>query len=157
MEIAVAAWPDQLEEARALYREYYSALPVEVNWPAVEQELEQLAARFDGTSSLILVATGEGAVIGAVGLRRLSDRDVELSHMYVRPDRRRRGLGRALLEAALAAATDLGYERVRLETVTELVEAIALYRSAGFVPVEPYQAPPLATSLFMELDMGRKG
>jgi len=128
-----------------------------VNWHAVDKELEQLAARFDGTSSLILVASDDETMVGAVGLRRLSGRDVELSHMYVRPDRRRRGLGRALLDAALATAADLGYERVRLETVAELVEAIALYRSAGFVPVEPYQPPPLATSLFMELDLGREG
>jgi len=128
-----------------------------VNWPAVDEELEQLAVRFDGRRSLLLVASDDGTMVGAVGLRRMSDRDVELSHMYVRPDRRRRGLGRALLDAALATAADLGYERVRLETVAELVEAIALYRSAGFVPVEPYQPPPLATSLFMELDLGREG
>jgi len=128
-----------------------------VNWPAVDEELEQLAVRFDGRRSLLLVASDEGTMIGAVGLRRLSDRDVELSHMYVRPGWRRRGVGQALLDSALGAAADLGYERVLLETVTELVEAITLYRAAGFVPVEPYQPPPLATSLFMELGIGRKG
>ena len=54
--------------------------------------------------------------------------------MYVGPEARRHGAGRALAEAALAAARRLGYEVVRLDTTKEMVGAIRIYERLGFVP-----------------------
>jgi GNAT superfamily N-acetyltransferase len=50
---------------------------------------------------------------------------------------RGRGLGRRLLDAALAHSAEVGFERVFLWTVTGLEASADLYRRAGFVEVEP--------------------
>jgi GNAT superfamily N-acetyltransferase len=58
--------------------------------------------------------------------------------MYVQPAYRRTGVGRAVLTALEARARALGYARLRLETGVRQPEAIALYRAAGYEPIEPY-------------------
>ncbi len=75
-----------------------------------------------------------GGIVGCVGLQRIDPVTCELRKMYLAKAVRGRGLGRRLLDHALARARVLGFRRVVLETNTVLVEAIALYRSQGFVP-----------------------
>jgi len=61
----------------------------------------------------------------------------ELRKMYLRRDHRGKGLGKRLLEHALAEARRLGFKRVTLETASVLKEAIRLYESYGFQPYVP--------------------
>ena len=86
---------------------------------------------------------GTEAVAGG-GVRRLSEDVGEIKRMYVRPEARSRGLARALLVALEEAARSLGYLAVRLDTGPKQVHALALYRSAGYVDVDPYNDNPFA-------------
>ena len=87
----------------------------------------------------------EGAEpVAGGGVRRLVDGVAEIKRMYVRPDARSRGLARALLAALEDAARSLGYQAVRLDTGPKQVHALALYRSAGYVDVAPYNDNPFA-------------
>ena len=86
---------------------------------------------------------GTVAVAGG-GVRRLDDVVGEIKRMYVRPDSRSRGIARVLLAALEDAARALGYEAVRLDTGPRQVHALALYRSAGYVDVQPYNDNPFA-------------
>jgi GNAT superfamily N-acetyltransferase len=86
---------------------------------------------------------GGDAVAGG-GVRRLSEDVGEIKRMYVRPDQRSRGLARALLDSLEEAARSLGYRAVRLDTGPKQVHALALYRSAGYVDVDPYNDNPFA-------------
>ena len=58
--------------------------------------------------------------------------------MYVDPTLRRAGAGRAILERLLTDAEDVGYTRIRLDRPKFMAAARALYRSHGFVDIEPY-------------------
>jgi GNAT superfamily N-acetyltransferase len=75
----------------------------------------------------------DAAVLQAVGAGR--ERSVQLKRMRVAPEWQRRGIGRRLLQTAIAWARSEGYERMLLETTAEQAAAIALYRAAGFLPV----------------------
>ena len=86
---------------------------------------------------------GDDAVAGG-GLRRLTDEVAEIKRMYVRPQARSRGVARALLAALEEAAVSLGYAAVRLDTGPKQAHGLALYRSAGYVDVEPYNDNPFA-------------
>jgi GNAT superfamily N-acetyltransferase len=87
----------------------------------------------------------EGAVpVAGGGVRRLTEDIGEIKRMYVLPDQRSRGLARALLGALEEAARSLGYLAVRLDTGPKRVHALALYRSAGYVDVDPYNDNPFA-------------
>jgi GNAT superfamily N-acetyltransferase len=85
---------------------------------------------------VLLVA--DGAVVAGGGVRRQSDGVAEIKRMFVVPEARGRGFGRQLLEGLEAAAADLGYERVRLDTAPSMPLAMAMYRRAGYRDIGDY-------------------
>ena len=76
----------------------------------------------------------DGSIVGAYGLYPTQEQTCELRKMYLHRAYRGQGLGRHLLEEALANARRLGFTAVTLETASVLTEAIALYRRYGFIP-----------------------
>jgi GNAT superfamily N-acetyltransferase len=85
---------------------------------------------------VILYADGEPVAGG--GLRRLGDDVAEIKRMFVQPAARGRGYGRRVLQEIEAAATELGYRRLRLDSAQSLTTAIALYRAAGYREIPDY-------------------
>ncbi len=79
----------------------------------------------------------DGSIIGAYGLYPIESQTCELRKMYLHRSHRGKGLGKSLLDGALAEARKLGFKRMTLETASVLKEAIALYESYGFVEYEP--------------------
>jgi ribosomal protein S18 acetylase RimI-like enzyme len=78
-----------------------------------------------------------------------------MKRLYVVPEFRRSGAGRALAEAVVAEARELGYARMRLDTMPSMTRAQALYRSLGFVEIDPYNEKTRDEAVFMELELGR--
>jgi GNAT superfamily N-acetyltransferase len=86
---------------------------------------------------------GERAVaIG--GLRRLEDGVCEIKRMFVVPQARSHGVGRALLAALEGAARELGYDRVRLDAGPAQQRSIAMFRRSGYVEIPRYNANHIA-------------
>jgi GNAT superfamily N-acetyltransferase len=82
----------------------------------------------------------DGSPVGCVGLQPVSPGVGEIKRMYVDPSSRGWGLSRILLNAVESQARADGLTRLRLETGTRQVEAIALYTNHGYLPTPPY--PP---------------
>ena len=92
-----------------------------------------------------VVLIDDGRAVAGGGVKRLDDRACELKRMYVVPDARGRGLGRALLAALEDLARDLGYAVARLDTGAKQPEAQAMYQRAGYAPVPDYNGNPYAS------------
>jgi GNAT superfamily N-acetyltransferase len=107
---------------------------------------------------------GGGFVVGYLddrpvccgGIKRLDDRACELKRMYVVPEQRGRGIARALLAELEARAIRLGYQVARLDTGPRQPAAQALYESAGYRPIENFNANPVA-SFFGEKPLAATG
>jgi ribosomal protein S18 acetylase RimI-like enzyme len=80
----------------------------------------------------------DGRVVAGGGVRRLGERVAEIKRMWVAPERRGEGLGRRLLVELEAAAADLGYGTVRLDTAASMDAALALYGRAGYRAIPDY-------------------
>jgi GNAT superfamily N-acetyltransferase len=74
-----------------------------------------------------------------------------MKRLYVRPAHRGKGIGRVLATTIIKEARRIGYRRMRLDTVAEMTEAIALYESLGFRDCPPYRHNPIEGARFMEL------
>jgi ribosomal protein S18 acetylase RimI-like enzyme len=77
-----------------------------------------------------------------------AEEPTELKRMWVADSARGLGIGRRLLAELEAEAARNGGRMVRLETNNSLSEAIALYRSSGYVEVEPFNDEPYAHHWF---------
>jgi GNAT superfamily N-acetyltransferase len=82
-----------------------------------------------------LVAYRDGQAVGCGAVRRNDPQVAEIKRMYVIPEARGRGVARHVLTALEAEARQLGVCRLVLETGLRQVEALALYRRAGFVEI----------------------
>jgi putative acetyltransferase len=89
-----------------------------------------------------VVEDKEGHLLGTFGLYPLGGETCKLRKMYLVPQVRGIGLGRYLLEHAIAAARKLGFRVIILETVSVMKEAIRLYTRMGFKPVKREAASP---------------
>jgi putative acetyltransferase len=103
---------------------------------AVIAGLDPADAR-DPRVSLFVARAGDRPV-GCAALRELDPLIGEVKRMFVRDSDRGRGIARRLLEALEARARELGYRVLRLETGDRQPEAIALYKSVGFQPIDPF-------------------
>ena len=92
---------------------------------------------FSRGGTFIVLEAEDGSIIGLYGLYPVEEQTCELRKMYLQKAHRGKGLGKLLLEDALSKARQLGFERMVLETAAILKEAIALYKSYGFVECNP--------------------
>jgi carbonic anhydrase len=114
-------------------------------------ELHDFAGRYLNGGAF-LVADVDGNPAGCVGVTPGADGTCEMNRLWIRPGSRRAGLGRALCEASLDAARDLGFRRMALDVVPERTQALTLYRGLGFVETPPVHEYPFAM-VFLARDL----
>ena len=131
-EITAARSDRDFEHVEILFREYGEVIrdgPCDHDLGA---QLEDLSGAYGADGSLLLLARAGGQPAGAVGLLRLDESACEMGRLYVRPEHRKSGLGRRLAERLVAEARALGYTTLRLQSLTSMAPARALYRDLGF-------------------------
>lgn len=154
MEIRPVESPRQWGEVERLMRAYLDDLPFEIEFQDVDRELAALPEEYGPPrGAALLVVDDGGFAVGVVGVRCFDERSAELKRMYVAPEARGMGTGRALGSAAVAAARDLGYERLLLDTVATMTAAIATYMGLGFVEIAPYRHNPLPDARYFALEL----
>jgi GNAT superfamily N-acetyltransferase len=101
------------------------------------QEVRPPAGRF-------YVAYLYGKPIGCGAVKHHRDAPAEIKRMWIAPEARGLGLGRRLLQTLESCARDAGAREARIETNSDLTEAMTLYTSAGWNEVQAFNAEPFA-------------
>ena len=144
--------PEQVGLARQLFTEYAGWLGLDLCFQNFEQELAGLPGAYAPPDGRLLLALADEQVAGCVGLRKIGEGACEMKRLYVRPEFRGRGMGRALAVRIIEEARSLGYERMLLDTLpAQMDEAVHMYRSLGFREIDAYYHNPVEGATFMEL------
>lgn len=149
--IEPARGADDIAAARRLFQAYAEALAVDLAYQGFAEELAGLPGKYaPPRGQLLLARDGQGKALGCVALRSIAPQGAcEMKRLYVTPDARGLGLGRALIAAVIAEATRLGYSEMRLDTLPDMHGALALYGEAGFRPIAPYYDTPIPGTVFL--------
>ena len=131
--LALRAEPSDGAVSRALWDEYMAEVRGRLPGFVPTDDIFATPEAFTGPGTAWLVGYEDGRAVCCGGLRPLPEpRVAEIKRMFVTPPARRRGHGRALLAELERRAGAFGCTRVRLFTTEVLVEARALYASAGY-------------------------
>jgi GNAT superfamily N-acetyltransferase len=149
--IAPTGTPEQIERVRQLFREYADGTGACECFEGFGKEIAGLPGPYSPPTGQLLLAQLEGQSAGCVALRKLDNDTCEMKRLYVRPDARGRHLGRQLAEAIVTEARRIGYRAIRLDTLSSMVAARALYRSLGFRVIPRYNETPGPGVIHMEL------
>jgi ribosomal protein S18 acetylase RimI-like enzyme len=146
------AGANEMSTVAKLFREYADALEVDLTYQSFDLELATLPGAYAPPAGALLIAISNAAgdPVGCVGVRPLADPGTcEMKRLHTTPAVRGAGIGRALAEAAIEAATNAGYTSMHLDTLPGMTAAQTLYRRLGFEVTPAYYQPPVHGTIFM--------
>jgi putative acetyltransferase len=145
---------EQAAEVRELFLEYAQSLTFDLCFQSFDKELAGLPGDYAPPEGRLLLAIFDGQTAGCVALHKIENDVCEMKRLYVRPRFRGKGMGKALAERIIHEAREIGYKKLRLDTVEPVMRtAVAMYRALGFREIEPYRANPIEGALYMELQL----
>ena len=153
MQILQAHASEHLAIIRELFTEYARSIDIDLCFQGFDRELAELPGRYAPPEGRLLLVLENQIPAGCVAVRKLDDGACEMKRLYVRPALRGCGVGRQLAAESIAAAREIGYARMRLDTLCSMTPAIALYESLGFQRIAPYYDNPSGAAVFMELKL----
>ncbi|HRN84932.1 MAG TPA: GNAT family N-acetyltransferase [Hyphomicrobium sp.] len=155
-QIAPARSESDIEAVRALFEAYADWLGLDLMYQGFAGELAGLPGKYaPPRGELLLARDAQGSAVGCVGLRPLdAEGCCEMKRLYVAPEARGHGLGRALVSAVISEATRIGYRELMLDSLPKLAQATALYERMGFRPIPPYYDTPVVATLFFSKRLG---
>src|SRR5271155_6157284 len=123
--IVLADTVEAISQAAVLFHEYAAALTVDLAFQDFEQEVASLLGEYAPPTGRLFLSFVDGATdaAGCVALRRIDVDTCEMKRLYVRTGFRGHGVGRALALAVIAAAHEIGYRFMRLDTLPEMSNA----------------------------------
>jgi putative acetyltransferase len=154
LEIIPARTKEDIAAIDGLFREYAQSISVDLEYQGFSAELAALPGQYAPPSGDLLLARINDEIAGCVALRALDDATLEMKRLYVRTSARGAGLGKRLVQDAISIAREKGYKELRLDTLGTMMAAQQLYRSLGFVEIQPYGKAAVAGTRFYALQLG---
>lgn len=160
-----ASWPADLEAIRPLFQEYRrwiaehrdpdpaSASRVEAGLGLIDRLTSDLPGGYGPPNGDILLWTEGQEVVACGALRALEPKIAEIRRIHVRGDYRGKEFGRPFVRALVRRARELGYDKLRSDTLPSMQAAIEFYQELGFRPIASFWPHPVAGALFFERDL----
>jgi GNAT superfamily N-acetyltransferase len=139
---------------RGLFLEYAGSLGFSLCFQNFDQELANLPGDYSPPGGRLLLAVSQNEPVGCAALHGVQHEICEMKRLYLRPAFRGKGLGRMLAERIIREAQEIGYKRMRLDTVEPVMrDAVGMYRKLGFREIDAYRPNPMPGTLYMELEL----
>ena len=151
MEIVHVESAAQLDEVRRLFQEYWDSFGFTPCFQNFGDELAGLPGAYSRPDGRLALAMVEGSVAGCGALRKFDGTRCEAKRLYVRPEFRGAGAGRALMDWLIAEARAAGYRELLGDTMPVMQQALAMYERMGFERTGPYGKYPTEGAIYIRL------
>jgi putative acetyltransferase len=152
-QIVPAIFPDDRAALLSIWREYIESPATNLDYQNYHAEFDDIPGKYAPPEGAILLAKYQSNILGCIAMRKVSDDICEMKRLYVRPDGRGLGLGKAMVEKLIHMARISGYQEMRLDVLAEFEHAQALYEGFGFVLAEPVSFNPVPGTKFLGLKL----
>ena len=142
-----------LDDIKKLIIEYITFLNRDLSFQNLEEELNDLKAKYTYPNGRIIVALVDEKVVGCVAFYKHNLKRCEMKRLYVKKEYRHLKIGQKLVEEIIALAKKDGYQEMVLDTIKPLTNAINLYKKMRFKEIEPYYNNPLPDVIYMKLSL----
>ena len=141
------------DQVRELFREYWTSFGFSPCFQGFETEVAGLPGAYAPPGGALVLAPIDGHAAGCAALRRFDAQRCEAKRLYVRPQFRGQGVGRALLDWVIAEARTMGYREMVGDTIPQMAVALAMYDRAGFQRTGPYAEAPTPGAIYLRLKL----
>ena len=139
--------------AKTITQDYMGWLGMNLNFQNTEKEFQVFEAMYGKPNGCFIYATMNEEILGGVAIRKLDLEICEMKRLFVYNSFQGNGVGKLLCDSIISIASELGYSKMRLDTVAKLKSAIRLYAKMGFYEIEAYCPNPDSTVKYMELEI----
>jgi putative acetyltransferase len=140
------------QTVQLLWQEYWRGLGLPGEFQGFAEELRTLPGKYAAPKGALAIACLDDFPAGTVALRPIQMDACELKRLYVRPQFRRQGVGRALMKWIIEHARSLGYKTAYGDTLPMMTDAMQMYHDFGFrVMDRPYSDNPTPGAIYLEL------
>ena len=142
-----------ITQAKSLFLEYAESLSFDLCFQNFDNELEDFPSQYSPPTGNLFLCFFKNEAIGCVGIRYFEKDICEMKRLYVKPEYRGKGVGKELAISAIKSGKELGYEYMRLDTLSSMETANQLYKSLGFIEIDPYRDNPIDGAIYLELNL----
>lgn len=139
--------------ARNITQDYLKWLEMDLDFQNTDREFQVFEKMYGKPTGRFIYATIGGEVIGGVAIRKLDLEICEMKRLFVYDNFQGKGVGKLLCDTIISIARELGYKKIRLDTISKLESAIGLYEKIGFYEIDSYCPNPDPTVRYMELEI----
>lgn len=143
----------QFDLAKKLTKDYMKWLGEDLCYQGIEKEFETFHTMYNSPLGAFIYIEINGEIAGGVGVRKLESGVCEMKRLYVYDKFRGNQLGQLLCEKLLDISKELGYSKMRLDTLPSLKSAVKLYESLGFYETSKYYNNPDERVKYMEIEI----
>src|SRR5262249_44523057 len=147
----VAVTSDSLDQVRCLFEEYWASFGFTPCFQSFGDEVATLPGAYAPPDGRLALALHQGEPAGCAAFRRFDSDRCEAKRLYVCPQFRGLGIGRALLKWIIAEARAAGYREIVGDTMPVMERALEMYARAGFDRTEPYSSSPTPGAIFLRM------
>jgi ribosomal protein S18 acetylase RimI-like enzyme len=153
LEIHNAESQADIDWCKSLMTEYAQWLQDEICLRGFAEEMAGLPGKYAPPGGRLSIANINGEPAGCIAFRKFGEGTAEAKRLWVRPNFRKHGVGVALLHRMLADVKAAGYNRVVLDTLPKMGDALRLYEALGFARIEAYYESALPGVMFFGKDL----
>ena len=151
-ELREAVSEDDYTTGVELFKEYATHIGLDLEFQNFSSELKNLKSQYSRPEGILVIAYSEQQnPLGCFAVRKLDETICELKRMYLKELARGQGLGKMLMRKAIALAKELGYAKMRLDTLPSMLPALGLYKQFGFYEIQPYRFNPIEGTKYLEV------